>query len=195
MRFKKIKPEVRILAFDDGPFKSRSIGKTILVGVIFRGGLVMDGLLKREIKIDGLDAEKQIIDATKKMKHKDVRVIMLDGITFAGFNTVNIKNLNEKTGLPIIVVLRRKPNFKKFIAALKNLPHHEKRIECVEAAGKVYWTATAHKRLAFQVAGILQKDAAEIIRISCTHANFPEPLRVAHIIASGVVLGESVGRA
>lgn len=195
MSFKKVKGEVRILAFDDGPFKHKGKGKTVLVGVIFRGGSFMDGLLKREIDIDGTDAEKEIIDAARKMKFRDVRVIMLDGITFAGFNTVNIKNINEKTGLPVIVVLRKKPKFEEFLAAVGKLPHSKERVACVEAAGEVFWAKVREKRLAFQKAGILEKDAAQIIRVSSTRANMPEPLRVAHLIASGIVLGESVGRA
>lgn len=195
MRFKKVKKEIRILAFDDGPFPHKGKGKTVLVGVVFRGGSFMDGVLKRDIHIDGTDAEKEMIGAVKKMKFKDVRVIMLDGITFAGFNTVNIKHIYEKTKLPVIVVLRKKPNFKEFLAALKRLPHFKERAACVEAAGKVLWTKIGERRLAFQVAGISQKDAAEIIHVSCTRANMPEPLRVAHLIASGIVLGESLGRA
>jgi len=195
MQFKKIKKEIRIVAFDDGPFKHKAKGKTVLIGVIFRGGSFMDGVLKRDIRIDGTDAEEEIIDSVKRMKFKDVRVIMLDGITFAGFNTVNIKRISKKTKLPVIVVLRKKPNFKEFLSALKKLPHFKERAACVEAAGKVFWTKVGERRLAFQKSGIEEKDAAEIIRISCTRANMPEPLRIAHLIASGVTLGESIGRA
>ncbi|NIO44111.1 MAG: DUF99 family protein, partial [Candidatus Aenigmarchaeota archaeon] len=96
-RFRAIKKEIRIVAWDDGPFKFKSKGKDILVGVIFRGGQFIDGLLKTEIEIDGLDATKKIIEKVLKTKHKDLRIIMLDGITFAGFNTVDIKEIYEKT--------------------------------------------------------------------------------------------------
>ena len=35
------------------------------------------------------------------------------------------------------------------------------------------------------------KNARELIRISSMHSNIPEPLRVSHMIATGVVKGES----
>lgn len=194
MAFKKIKEEIRILAFDDGPFKKGG-HKTVLIGVVFRGGSFMDGMLRRDITIDGTDAEQELIGATQKMKFKDVRVILLDGITFAGFNTVNIAKIHEETKLPVVVVLRKKPNFDEFLNAIGRLPHSKERTRCVEAAGAVYWTKVGDNRLAFQTAGMSEHDAAEIIRVSCSHANMPEPLRVAHLIASGVVMGESVGRA
>ena len=92
-KFRKIKKEIRILAWDDGPFEFKSKGKDILIGVIFRGGKILDGLLKTEVDIDGLDATEKIIKKVLKTKHKDLRVIMLDGITFAGFNTVDIKEM------------------------------------------------------------------------------------------------------
>ncbi|MBA3064320.1 DUF99 family protein, partial [Candidatus Woesearchaeota archaeon] len=46
-----------------------------------------------------------------------------------------------------------------------------------------------------QAIGLSLKQAEEIIDITCTHSLLPEPLRVAHLIAGGVVDGESRGRA
>ncbi len=197
--FKKIKPEIRVIAFDDGPFEFRGEGKTILIGAVFRGGQFMDGLLKAEIEIDGLDAEGKIISLVRKCKFKDGRVIMLDGITFAGFNIVNIQKIFEKTKLPVIAVTRKKIDFEKFFAAAAKTSRPAKILECVRAAGTVY---TADFKLGnkkgkffFQCAGLQPRDAAEILSVCTTRAFVPEPLRVAHLIASGVVLGQSVGRA
>jgi hypothetical protein len=192
--FKKVKGEVRILAFDDGPF-GKMQQKTVLIGVIFRGGSFMDGMLKREITVDGTDAERELIGAAQQMKFKDVRVILLDGITFAGFNTVNIQKIHAETRLPVVVVLRKKPNFDEFLNAMGRLPHSAERTKCVKDAGKIFWTNVGDNRLAFQTAGISENEAAEIIRVSCSHANMPEPLRIAHLIAGGIMLGESAGRA
>lgn len=196
--FKRIKPEIRILAVDDGPFKFKK-GKTILLGTIFRGGSFMDGLLKTEINVDGTDAEKRLISIIKKSKFKDLRVIMLDGITFGGFNTVNIKNICKQTNLPVIVVNRKKPDFEKFKAAIRKLPNSRQRLKAVEDAGQVYWADVRHGeregKICFQIHGLNPEDARQIIKTSTTRSLIPEPLRIAHIIATGVVLGESLGRA
>lgn len=195
-RFRIIKNEIRILAWDDGPFEFKDKEKDILIGAIFRGGVFMDGLLKTEVDIDGTDAEKNIIQMTNKTKHKDqLRLIMLDGITFAGFNTVDIKSIYEKTGLPVIVINRKKPNFNEFKKALKRLPNSRKRLKAVESAGPVHWVKIKNKRICFQCTGINIKDAEKIIKITSTRSLIPEPLRIAHLIATGIVKGESVGRA
>ncbi len=192
--FHKIKKEIRILAFDDGPFQKNN-RSALLVGVVFRGGQFMDGVLKREIAVDGNNAQQEIVNAARNMKFKDVRVIMLDGITFAGFNTVNIQKIYEETKLPVIVVLRKKPDFDKFKEAVSRLIHSKERLGCVDAAGPVYYTSTKTGRLALQCAGIKASDAGKIVAETCTRAAYPEPLRAAHLIASGIVLGESRGQA
>ncbi len=120
---------------------------------------------------------------------------MLDGITFAGFNTVNIKEIYEKTKLPVIVVNRKKPDLQKFTSTLKRMPNFKKRLKCVENAGPIYWTSIKNKRICFQCCGIKKNDASKVIKESSTMSLIPEPLRVAHLIATGFVLGESVGHA
>lgn len=186
-----IKREIRILALDDGPFEFKTKGKDILIGVIFRGGSFMDGLLKTEIDIDGLDATEKIIEITNKTKHKDLRIIMLDGITFAGFNIVDIKEIYEKTGLPVIVINRKKPDLEKFKDGMKSLSNYDYRLRAIENAGPFY----EFEKLCFQCIGLTIKEAEKIIKTTTTHSEIPEPLRVAHLIATGIVLGESVGRA
>jgi hypothetical protein len=195
MKFRAIKKEIRILAWDDGPFEFKSKGKDILIGVIFRGGQFLDGLLKTEVEIDGEDATEKIIEKILKTRHKDLRIVMLDGITVAGLNTVNIKEIHNKTGLPVIVVNRKKPNVEKFIETLKNMTNPEKRLEAVKDAGPIYSVSIKNKRVYFQSCGIKKEDVEEIIRTTSNMSLIPEPLRVAHLIANGFVLGESVGRA
>jgi len=45
-----------------------------------------------------------------------------------------------------------------------------------------------------QVAGIKRADAEQIVKLTSTRSLVPEPLRVAHLIATGIIRGESVGR-
>lgn len=194
--FRTIKDEIRILAWDDGPFEHKVKGTVPLIGTVYRGGKLLDGILKTDIEIDGTDAEAKIIHATNRTKHRgQVRALMLDGITFAGFNTVDIQKINKQTGLPVIVVLRTKPDFKTFRAAIEKLSYSTERLACVDAAGPVYYMAVGGGRIAFQVAGMERSDAEKIIKTSIVIGNVPEPLRAAHLIATGIVRGESIGRA
>jgi len=188
-KIRQIKPEIRILGIDDSVFTPRTKGKADIVGVVYRGGQWLDGIMRTQVEIDGLDATEKIATMIKNSPHyKQIRVIMLDGITFAGFNIVDIKELLQKTGLPVITVTREKPNFEDIKKALKNLPDYEKRWGAMKNAGKIFKVQTreGEEPVHIGVAGISETDAEKILKKTATRSNIPEALRVAHIIASGL---------
>jgi len=126
--------------------------------------------------------------------YAQTRIILLDGVTYAGFNPVDITHIFEKTGLPILIFMRSCPDFKKIKLALTHLPDAEKRWEIIKRAGVIHRIEQTNP-VFFQACGLDKESAVSIIRITSTHSNIPEPLRVAHLIATGIVLGESTGKA
>ena len=46
----------------------------------------------------------------------------------------------------------------------------------------------------FQYKGLSEEDAKKIIKISSINSRIPEPIRIAHLIAEGIILGESRGK-
>lgn len=188
-KFRVIKPEIRVLGVDDGIFLPHSDGFAPVVGVVFRGGYWLDGVMSTRVKIDGFDATKMIASMIKSSPHcGQLRVVMLDGVTFAGFNIVDIKELNAETKLPVIVVTRDRPDFHDIHRALRNLPAPEKRWKAVLNAGDIFEVNTRGKgkRIYMEVSGILVEDARKILKITSTRSNIPEALRTAHLIASGI---------
>ena len=189
VKFRDIKPEIRVLGIDDGDFSRHEKGTVDIVGVVFRGGYWLEGIMRTEIEVDGLDATEKIVTMIKGSPHyKQLRVIMLDGVTFAGFNFVNIRELFEKVRLPVIVIVREKPNFMDIKRALKHLPKYEERWRAIENAGRMIEVRTIKSKgvVYMQIAGISETDAEKIVRRTSTRSNIPEALRVAHIIASGL---------
>ncbi|KXS44838.1 MAG: hypothetical protein AWU59_214 [Methanolobus sp. T82-4] len=190
-----IKEEIRILGIDDSALISEKI---LVVGAFFRGGLWMDGVMSSYLTKDGLDGTDTLVEMIKSSKHyPQIRIIMLDGITYGGFNTIDIIRLYEETDIPVIVLMRQLPDFEMIDRALSYLPHKEMRSEIIKKAGKIVKvnTGDVNNPVYIQCSGIEMKDAARIVRISATRSNIPEPLRVAHLIATGIILGESRGKA
>src|SRR5659263_715538 len=124
-----IKPQIRILAIDDSPLIHEKI---MVIGVFYRGGEQLDGILRREIQKDGMDATDVFIQMINSSKfHSQTRVILLDGVTYAGFNPVDIPSLFKETGVPVISFMRSCPDLEKIKRALTNLPDAEKRWEII----------------------------------------------------------------
>ena len=188
-RFRSIKPEIRVLGVDDGVFIPHSKGLVDVVGVVFRGGYWLDGVMRTEVEVDGLDGTEKIASMIIESPHyKQLRIIMLSGITLAGFNVVDIKELYNKTELPVIAITRDMPNMKEIEQAIERLPEKEKRWRAIQNAGEMINVRTREEEepIYMQIAGIEREDAEKIVKITSTRSNIPEPLRVAHIIASGL---------
>jgi len=188
-KFRVIKPEIRVLGVDDGVFTPRMRVLVPVVGVVFRGGYWLDGVMHTKVKVDGFEATSKIASMILNSPHyMQLRVIMLNGVTFAGFNVVDVKKLNEKTKLPVIAVTREKPNFSEIRKALRNLPKSEERWKAIQNAGKIFEVSTRNKNevVYMQISGISEEDARKIVQLTSTRSNIPEALRVAHLIASGI---------
>jgi endonuclease V-like protein UPF0215 family len=186
-KFRTIKPEIRVLGIDDGPF-TLHVGHAPIVGVVFRGGYWFDGVLATKIKVDGFDATDKIASMTTSSAHyKQLRIIMLDGLTFGGFNVVDIKKLYDVTHMPVIVVTRRKPNFNEIRAALDKLPGTVERWQAMCNAGETVEVQTRKNESVYiEKYGLTEEDARKIVKFTSTRSSVPEALRVAHLIASGL---------
>jgi len=186
-----MKNGIRILGVDDGPFSKTGSRRVLVVGAVYRGNL-FDGLLSTKIVRDGYNStfklEKMILESKFL---KQLHAVMLDGIALGGFNIVDIKRLNYTIDIPVIVVSRKKPDLGSVHKALERLPRTRYRQETVKRAGRVYRAG----RVWCQVAGADSSWACEIVQKSATRSHVPEPLRAAHLIAGGLVTGQSGRRA
>lgn len=192
----KLKREIRVVGFDDAPFEFKSKQLCPVVGPVFRGGEFMDGMLKTEVTVDGLDATEKIVKLLNSSRHKpQLRAVLFDGITLAGFNVLNIQAVHELTGLPVIAVNRKHPNLERVKKALKRFEDYEQRWKLIQRAGPLKACEVKGKWLYYQAAGVEDCAVQRLLKLTCTRSFFPEPLRVAHLIASALVKGESVGRA
>lgn len=185
-----MKREIRLIGIDDCPHTKKDNSVNV-IGVIFRGSKILDGIVSCNVKVDGNDATEKICLMINRSKFKkQLRAIFLDGIAVAGFNVIDIKNLYEKTGIPVIVIMRNYPNLEKIKNTLIKINMQEK-IELIEKAGLIYNLGKLH----YQFSGILKQDAEELIKISKSNSEIPEAIRVAHLIGQGLIFGESKGRA
>jgi uncharacterized protein len=185
------KNEIRVMGIDDAPHKFRSKGNVLVIGTVFRGGSWMDGVLSTKVRIDGNNATKKITDMVNKSRFKpQLQCIFLDGIAVGGFNVIDIKQLSKKTKLPVVVVIRRKPNIENIKRVLSRL-NKKSKIKMLEKAGSVVPAG----KIYIQLTGLSIGRAKEILKIVCTRSHVPEAVRLAHIIASGITYGESRGKA
>jgi len=172
-----------IVGFDDTPFPKDHRGDVTVVGAIYTAAR-LDGVLCTRIRRDGANATDRIIETIRDSRfHGHLQLILLQGIALAGFNVVDIHRLHRSLNLPVLVVCRKRPDFDAIRRALLEKVKGGRRkwrlirqAGPVEPAGKVF----------IQRAGIDYATALTVVRNSAIYSNVPEPLRSAHIIATGI---------
>lgn len=203
-----MKPQIRVIGFDDEPHERHKKGKqrkckafpsfenckfsTVkVIRTFFRGGDFIDGVLKAEVMVDGSDSTEKLIKTINKSKFKpQLQAIFLDGIAFGGFNIIDIEKLYKKTKIPVIVIIRKKPDIENIKNILKKIGMKEK-IKLIEKAGKPIKLG----KIYIQFKGIKIEELKELLKICCKNSFLPECIRTAHLIAQGIYFGESKGDA
>ena len=159
-----MKKEIRVIGIDDAPFRKFVKGKVLVIGTVFRGGTLLDGVLSTKVNVDGRNSTEKIIEMVNKSKFKpQLQCIFLDGIAVGGFNIIDVKELNKKTRLPVIVVIRRKPDIAAIKSTLIKL-NKKDRIKLLEKAGEVITIG----KIYVQLTGISIEKAKQILDIVCT---------------------------
>jgi endonuclease V-like protein UPF0215 family len=180
------------VGFDDGPFERAAAGTQVLLVGAVCARTRLDGVLSGRITKDGDDATRtmaHLVLSTQFARH--IRALVLNGISVAGFNVVDIHELAALVGRPVLVVARRAPRLAKIRDALTRLPDGERKWRFIERAGAM----EPLRGLYVQRAGLDLAAAAELLEATTLHGNLPEPLRLAHLIAGGITSGVSRGRA
>jgi uncharacterized protein len=190
-----MKRQVRILGIDDAPFTFQEKYSTI-IGVVMRGGEYLECVLRDQVTIDGTEATEICTQMILHSRHqRQLKAVMIDGACLGGFNVVDIEALTTSIHLPVITVTRDKPNQRKIKLALqKNFVDWKERWNVLQK-GRLHMIPTHHNPMYIKCTGISLEDAKELINLSTIRGVIPEPIRVAHLIASGITRGESYGKA
>ncbi len=179
-----------VIGFDDTPFDRNHRGRVNVVGTVY-ASLRFDGVLISEVEKDGDDAAASLICAVRQSKFMEhAQLIMLQGITMAGFNVVDVFALSDALSLPVLVVARKQPDFTAIKKAL--LTHFdggEMRWRIIETLGPMEPVGAVH----VQRVGLTLRQAQKTIRHFSQHGHIPEPLRSAHLIAGALSFGQRRG--
>ncbi len=180
-----------MVGIDDGPFERGRRREVLVVGAIYSAD-EFEGLLSTRVRQDGWNATDRLIQMVGRSKFRaQLHCVLLDGLTLGGFNVVDLPRLAGALDLPCIAVTRQAPRRGSIDAALENLTRPAARRRLMDAAGEVHQAGQLH----FQAVGVTPGVARRLLRSSATRGHMPQAIRAAHLIASGVVTGESGKRA
>jgi len=173
-------------AYDDGffpyYFKARR-GKTYIVGVEVERSFLLHKVIVGVVRVDGRDTLGVIRDISKSMSG---RVILLDGVIYAGFDVVDPLELYTSTGKGIIVVQLYPLNLDNIQRALQeHFDDWSERFSVIrDVYSKMIRVETPWRVLEVYSIGLSFSEVLSILKESCIFSPIPEPLRIADKIAS-----------
>jgi endonuclease V-like protein UPF0215 family len=180
-----------VLGIDDGPFDKRTDRSVPLVGVMMEGGGLVEAVAVTRFAVDGDRAADFLADWIGGLRFAPaLQAVVLGGLTVAGLGVVDLPHLSRRLGRPAMVVNRHDPRNEELIRALAAAGLSE-RIRLVEQSPAA-WRLEAGLWVAH--AGASQDEAAAILLAVRNKSQLPEPLRLAHLIGSAIVGGQSRGR-
>lgn len=176
------------IGFDDAPFARDFRGDVRVFGAAYAGA-TLHAVVSGKVRRDGRNSTDELIRLVGQTEH--LHLIFLQGIALAGFNVVDIHALSKATGLPVLVVARRKPNLENIRRALlEHVSGGARKWRLVQQAGEMEPCGDVFvQRVSLDLA---QAEAA--LKTFSQTGQVPEPLRTAHLIAGGVARGSSAGQ-
>ena len=177
-----------VIGFDDAPFDRSHRGDVAVIGTVFNGPR-LEGVLRGKVRRDGANATRNLAGMIEGSRFAaSLQALLLQGVTLAGFNVVDLPGLSERVGLPVVAVCRRKPDLIRIRRALMgSVPGGKRKWRLLEQLQP----ARRHGNVYLHCINLEWPDAAALVDRFAINSYLPEPLRTAHLIAGALVLGES----
>lgn len=180
-----------LLGIDDGPFEKRQSDRVPIVGVLMEGPDRVESVVLTRFPVDGEGVNAFLEKWISGLRLRPtLQGLVLGGITIAGLAVVDIAALSRALELPVLAVTRHDPARHRLHDALSAAGLAE-RLAIIERTAPAF---RAEPGLWLAHAGIDREAACAMLLATRGKAKFPEPLRVAHLIARALVSGESRGR-
>lgn len=190
-----MKTQIRVLGIDDAPF-SFGDRSTEFVGIVIRAPSYVEGAILGSVEVDGNDATEKIARSVLSSRFRPLlSIILIDGVALGGFNVIDIEELHRLSGVPVATVTRKQPDLEAMTKVLKRKFSDWKRRQEAITRKNVFLVHTGHRPLHVTAAGMDEDDVCEVLGKVTVRGALPEPLRIAHIVATALKKGESRGRA
>jgi len=169
-------------------FRKGASRKSILAGVVMRADLLLDGFSFSVATVGGLDATEAVVRLYERLGRKDVNILMLNGCVISWYNVIDLNEVHERTGKPLIcVTYEPSPGLEKYFK--EYFPDDwAERLAIYERNGPrtAIRLKTGHE-VFIRAIGLDEEEAKKVLDKFTLHGSIPEPLRLARLLARAVL--------
>jgi uncharacterized protein len=179
------KEHPRVVGVDDGAF-GRSDRFAPLAAVVVSAPSSVESVRCDRVRVDGTDGTEAVIELVRATGALDgVRALLLDGAVVGGFNVLDLDTIHAALEIPVVALTRRPPDFERIHAALRTWfgADAERRWRLLRAH-RLARVPTGETPILAAAVGCRAADAVALVRRTTVRGYWPEPLRLAHLVAS-----------
>ena len=179
------KPHPRVVGVDDGAF-DRGDARAPIAAVVLSAPDYPEAVRTGTVTVDGKDATARVVALVRSTGPLDgVRALLVDGAVLGGFNVIDLEALHRELGLPVVALTRRPPDFPRIRSALRRwFPRDAVRRWRLLTAHRLFRVPTPGRPILATAVGCSRADATLLVRRTTVRGHWPEPLRLAHLVAS-----------
>ena len=163
--------------------------KSILAGVVMRRDFVIDGFVFGNATLEGDDATESILSMFKKLNRPDISYLLISGIIISMYNIVDLKKISNSLDIPVIGITYQ--DSQGIDASIRhNFPHsYESKLkEYNELDDREKITLHTSYDIYIRKEGCIISDVKHLLDELTLQGSFPEPLRVAQLLAKTLLL-------
>ena len=163
--------------------------KSVLAGVVMRRDFVIDGFVVGNATIAGDDATETILSMFEKLNRPDISYLLISGIIISLYNIIDLKKISEKLDIPVIGV-----TYQESEGIEDAIKHHfpdsceSKLKEYSELKDREKITLHTSYDVYIRKEGCTILDVQQLLDDLTLQGSFPEPLRVAQLLAKTLLL-------
>ncbi len=158
--------------------------KSILAGVVMRRDFVIDGFVFGNATLEGDDATETILSMYKKLNRPDISYLLISGIIISMYNIIDLKKISKSSGLPVIgVTYQNSEGIEEAIRHHFPDSYESKLKEYQKLENRDKITLNTSYDIYIRKEGCTLSDAKHLLDELTLQGSFPEPLRVAQLLA------------
>jgi endonuclease V-like protein UPF0215 family len=202
-RFEKL--HIRVVGVDDGAFQRTDRWAPVAAVAVAAPDRV-EAVRVGRVRVDGDDATEEVLRlvcATGGLE--GLHAVLLDGAVVGGFNVLDLDSLHRDLRVPVVAVTYARPDFDGIRAALwKWFPHDAARRWGLLRQHRLFQFSRPGPPTYVTSVGCRRTDAALLIARTVVRGRVPEPLRLAHLVATAApglnptsdrrIMGRGAGR-
>jgi endonuclease V-like protein UPF0215 family len=151
--------------------------------VVMRADLRVDGLAYAHATVGGDDGTEAVLSLYRQLDRADINAILLSGAALSWFNIIDLQEVFEKTGRPLIcLTYEESPGLENYIREYFQCPE-EKLRRYAHLGARVSVRLRTGFEVFVRVLGLSAEDARILLNKFILDGRIPEPVRVARLMA------------